>query len=79
MPPGPACVTHLDGAGVGIERPVLAALLPGSDRARWVCPFPLLGLEQRRSLTEVEVGAGRVGTVVAVTEERGMQSIVQAS
>ncbi len=32
VPPGPAWVTHTYCAGVGIERPVLAALLPGTDQ-----------------------------------------------
>ncbi len=63
MPPGPAWVTHLTRAGVGVERPVLAALLAGPDRLDRSCPCRPSYCEQRRRLAEVEVGPGRLGTV----------------
>ena len=52
--------TH--GAGVGVERPVLAALLPGADELERLARA-VLHREQRRRLAEVVVGTRRFGAV----------------
>src|SRR4051812_25661458 len=59
-----------NGAGIGIEGPVLPALLAGADEVLRLALSCWLDREQRWCLAEVEVRTGRIRAEVPVTDER---------